>query len=511
VLINPAAPSIVEDVPVDRVGAVDQYSTPTQELYAQALARLYRHWELTGAPFVPNPTVPEYYAACGLPPRSDGVVQCGVLVLSPTHHRDLLLNVYHHHEDQGGNLLGEMRFLSHELLEAGCVSWLDPRFNYPWTVYRALHFPFLLSAPGHPRAAEAITSALHDVYFLHCTGSPDEMRLARDEPPPSGAPRRKQRRGGQAASPDVAISAPVVLFLYARPETTRRVLEAIRLARPPRLLLVGDAPALDAPPELVERIAAARGLIDEIDWDCEVVTDLADQHQGLERRMVSGLNWAFDLVEEAIVLEDDCVPDPTFFRFCTELLDRYRHHSDVLAISGNDFSSDLHARPEHYRCSRYTLVWGWATWRRAWQRHDPAMSDWPRLRDSDWLEWLLGDAHAVAYWRHIFEQTHRGRTSWDYAWTFTCWRHAGLCIHPEVNLVTNVGFGSDATNTRDANSIFANLPTVPAEFPLQHPSELARDVEADELLEAVMYSGNLARLFTRIRRGREIASQRTRS
>jgi hypothetical protein len=404
-----------------------------------------------------------------------------------------------------------MRVLSQELLEAGCVSWLDHRFNYPWTVYRALHFPFLLNSPDHPRAAEAITSALHDVYFLHCTGSPDEMSLARDEPPPKGPPPARRRRVRRSASSDVALSTPVVLFLYARPDTTRQVLGAIRRARPARLLVVGDAPPPDAPTELVQRIAAARSLIDEIDWDCQVVTDLTDQHQGLERRIVSGLGWAFDLVDEAIVLEDDCVPDPTFFRFCTELLDRYRHHhTDVLAISGNDFSSDPRGRPDRYRCSRYPLVWGWATWRRAWRLHDAAMSDWPRLRDSAWLEQLLCDPHAVAYWRHIFEQTYRGQTSWDYAWTFTCWRHAGLSIHPEVNLVTNVGFSSEATNTRVANSVFANLPTVPAEFPLQHPGEIARDAEADELLEDVMYSGNLGRLFTRIRRGHEIASKQRR-
>jgi hypothetical protein len=176
-----------------------------------------------------------------------------------------------------------------------------------------------------------------------------------------------------------------------------------------------------------------------------------------------------------------------------------------MGISGNDFSSDPARRGDRYRYSRYSLTWGWATWRRAWELHDPEMSRWPELRDVGWLEQRLGERHAVAYWTRIFEHTYRTRDTWDYAWKLTCWLRDGLYVHPEVNLVTNLGFGGNATHTRDPRSVFANLPTRPATFPLAHPEKIVIDEQGDRFLEDVMYSGNLVALFNRIRRGRAIA------
>src|SRR5439155_4252044 len=120
VLINPAAPSILDGVPLDRVGAVDEYATPSGEPYRQSLERLYRHWAATGVSFKRNETAADFYAAYGLPERHTSVVQPGVMVLSPRH-RDLLERVYSSYEDRGGDLWGEWRPLSFELLEAGAV------------------------------------------------------------------------------------------------------------------------------------------------------------------------------------------------------------------------------------------------------------------------------------------------------------------------------------------------------------------------------------------------------
>ena len=517
VLINSSAPSIVEGVPVEKVGAVDEYSVPTHALHAEALAKLYHHWECSGVGFVCNPTARSFYAAYGLPARFDAVVQTGVMVLSPAHHRELLLSVYHDYEDQPGLMAGEMRALSYELLDADAVSWIDPRFNFTWSSYRALHFPFLLSHPGHPRVGASINAALRDVYFLHCTGGPTEMALARDQ---ASEPLARDQAGPLAASSESPrtlstkaakvkrgwgrLSTPVVLLLFARPDTTALVLDAVRQARPRQLLVVADGPPGDADAELSSRVTQARKLIETIDWDCEVLTDLAGGHMGLTRRVESGLDWAFEIVEEAIVLEDDCVPDPTFFRFCEELLGRYRHEDRMMGISGNDFSSDPDRHADRYRVSRYPLTWGWATWGRAWRLYDPQMSQWPELRESQWLNGLLQNRHAVSYWTHIFEKTFRERHMWDYAWTLTCWLRGGLYIHPEVNLVTNIGFGPDATHTRGEASAFARLPTRPARFPLAHPGDLVLDEEGDRFLEDVMFGGNLARLFERIRGGRAL-------
>jgi hypothetical protein len=213
----------------------------------------------------------------------------------------------------------------------------------------------------------------------------------------------------------------------------------------------------------------------------------------------------FGRVDEAIVLEDDCIPDPTFFRFCEDLLAHHRGDERVMSISGDNLESGAAPAGRGYRYSRYPLIWGWATWRRAWQLHDPAMSRWPELRDERWLDTIFEDRLAFAYWSHQFQTTYESEGSWDYAWVLSCWLNGGLSVIPDVNLVTNAGFRADATHTRnDDLSPFANLPVRPMSFPVSHPSEVVRDVEADAFLEDVLFSGNLARMFERVRRARRL-------
>ena len=497
VLFNPAAPAITDGVPPGRVGAVDEYATPSREVHRLVLDKLYRHWDAVGEPYVRNVTARDYYAAWGLEPRFDQVVQTGVMVLSPAHHRELLATVYERYDDRGPGLNYEMRPLSWELLDAGVVEWIDPRFNYLWPNYKALHLPYLLNHPSHPDAAEAATRALHDVFGLHFAGSPADLGLARDTPP-AARTRRKP------ATPAVT-RTPVALCVYSRPDLTARVLGAIRAARPQRLLVFADG----AREGEEERCAATRALVEQVDWDCEVETDFAATHLGLRERMHSGLDWVFSRTERAIVLEDDCVADPSFFAFCDELLERYRDDERVMAISGDDFQHAVAAPAASYRFSRYPLIWGWATWRRAWDRHDPGMAAWPAFRDSGRLEALLGDAQATAYWTHLFEQASQGRASWDYAWAFTCFAQGGLTALPTSNLVSNIGFRADATNTSlpdGYRSPFAALPTQPLTFPLRHPQRVERDAATDAFLEDVMFSGNLRRAFSRLRRVNRLAN-----
>lgn len=497
VVINPAAPPIADGLAPDRVGAVDEYATPSTMLYGQALRKLYRHWEATGVSFHRNESAAEFYGAYGLPARHANVVQTGVLVLSPRHHRGLLERVYHDYEGKEGDLWGEWRPLSYELLEADAVEWLDHRFNYPWSVYQALNCPFLLKHPDHPRARAAATAALRDVHFLHFSGTHRDMRLVQQE---RIVPARARRRDTQSGA--TRVETPVALFVYARPETTRKVLDAVREARPSRLLVIGDSPPADRL-DLAEAAASVRRLIAEVDWDCDVLTNYADGHMGLSDRVATGLDWVFDQVAEAIVLEDDCVPDPTFFRFCEDLLARYRGDARVTTISGTTFDFTPDTDGPSYRYSRYPLIWGWATWRRAWRGSTTRIGQWPELRDSRWLETLFDDPHAVAYWSSLFDQTQRGEGSWDYGWTLSSWICDGLAVVPRVNLVTNVGFGAGATNTNgDLLSPYANLPTTPMRFPLAHPERVEADAGADRLLEETVWSGNVRRMFARLRAAR---------
>jgi hypothetical protein len=159
------------------------------------------------------------------------------------------------------------------------------------------------------------------------------------------------------------VNTPIAFFIFNRPDTTARVFEAIRQAQPSKLLVVADGPRSTRPGE-AEKCAATRAIIDQVDWECEVLTNYSDVNLGCRHRVSSGLDWVFEQVEEAIILEDDCLPHPTFFRFCEELLEWYRHDHRIVAISGDNFQNGHQSGEFSYYFSRYVHIWGWATWRR---------------------------------------------------------------------------------------------------------------------------------------------------
>ncbi|NEP76999.1 MAG: glycosyltransferase family 2 protein, partial [Okeania sp. SIO3B3] len=201
------------------------------------------------------------------------------------------------------------------------------------------------------------------------------------------------------------LTIPVVLIIFNRPDTTAKVFEVIRQVKPPQLFVIADAPRLDKSGE-VERCIAARKIIDRVDWQCEVLTNYSEINLGCRERVYSGLNWVFSLVESAIILEDDCVPHLTFFRFCQELLERYRDNNQVMAISGDNFQFGNNTTEHSYYFSRYPHCWGWATWRRAWKNYDNQMQLWSKLRGSKWLENILQNSRAVKYWSQIFQNNY---------------------------------------------------------------------------------------------------------
>ena len=115
------------------------------------------------------------------------------------------------------------------------------------------------------------------------------------------------------------LNTPVAFLIFNRPHTTQRVFAEIAKARPPKLLVVADGPRNDRPGE-AELCAQTRAIIDQVDWDCEVLTHYADKNMGCKKRIASGIDWVFTQVEEAIILEDDCLPEASFFQFCEENL-----------------------------------------------------------------------------------------------------------------------------------------------------------------------------------------------
>lgn len=268
----------------------------------------------------------------------------------------------------------------------------------------------------------------------------------------------------------------------------KKVFAEIAKAIPPKLLVIADGPRADHPDD-AGKCAAARAIIDRVDWDCEVLTNYSDVNMGCKRRVSSGLNWVFNTVEEAIILEDDCLPHPTFFRFCEELLEKYRDDERIAMISGDNFQLERKRTAHSYYFSRYTHIWGWASWRRAWENYDINMKLWPEIRDGDWLQDCLGDKKSARYWAKIFENTYNGKiNSWGYTWIFACWVQGTLTILPNVNLVSNIGFGSEAVHTTEKNEL-AGMETEPMKFPISHPSYILRDSVADFITEKNNLSG----------------------
>lgn len=302
---------------------------------------------------------------------------------------------------------------------------------------------------------------------------------------------------------DSSLTTPIVLMIFNRPFLTQQVFNEIRKAKPQQLLVIADGPRPGREDD-VEKCLAARKIIEGVDWECKVTQNYAGENLGCKRRVASGLDWVFSLVEEAIILEDDCVPHPSFFPFCQELLARYRNDQRIMTISGNNFQDGQRRTADSYYFSRYAHIWGWATWRRAWQCYDVEMSLWPEVRGGQWLFDMLGsirgkvqegqyyfDARGsmktIEYWYNIFDYTYGGRiNTWDYQLIFASWLQHSLHILPNVNLVSNIGFGADATHTTTICK-GANLPVERMTFPLVHPGFMIRDSVADDYTQATLF------------------------
>ncbi|MBI4747008.1 MAG: glycosyltransferase family 2 protein [Acidobacteria bacterium] len=295
--------------------------------------------------------------------------------------------------------------------------------------------------------------------------------------------------------PDLSkLTVPVVLIIFNRPDTTAQVFERIREAAPDQLFVIADGPRSTHPGD-AQTCAATRAIINQVDWDCTVHTRFSDVNLGCHLTIVPGLDWVFDHVTEAIIFEDDCLPHPTFFRFCAEVLERHRHEPQIMTVCGNNFQFGRNVTSDSYYFSRYAHTWGWATWRRAWEKYDLRAQKWKELKDTNWLIDLLGDRYAAQFWGNYFQRMTEKPVTWDYAVTFAAWVHNAVNILPNRTLVSNIGFGDQATTTRETNSAYANLPVFEMAFPLQHPDTITRHVQADDFTEQTIFSRNVGKVF----------------
>jgi hypothetical protein len=291
--------------------------------------------------------------------------------------------------------------------------------------------------------------------------------------------------------PNFKLTTPVAMIIFNRPETTKPVFEAIRKAQPPTLLIIADGARENRPGEQ-ERCEEARALVlNNIDWECDVRTNIAPHNLGCRGRVSSGLDWVFQQVEEAIILEDDCLPHPTFFQYAQEMLERYRHDERVGVISAANFRIKRETEYSYY-FSRIHPITGWASWRRVWKHYDITMSIFPEVRDNGLLAEMLGDDFSVKYWTKIFQSAYDQREStWDYQLTFAVWMQGMIGIIPNANQVTNIGFGAGATHITDAEHPTANVPVEEMLFPMKHPPYMITEKSFEKYVQDYLLNWTL--------------------
>jgi hypothetical protein len=269
-------------------------------------------------------------------------------------------------------------------------------------------------------------------------------------------------------------STPVVFIIFRRPDLAAQVFEAIRQAKPEKLLIIADGPRNETEASLCQQ---TREIVERVDWDCEVLRNYSDVNLGCRKRVSSGIDWAFTQVEEAIILEDDCLPHPDFFRFCSSLLERYRDDQRVWSICGLNCQDGNWRGDGSYYFSRYPDPWGWATWRRAWKNYDVDLSDWSEFSKLDAMNLIFENSTEIELWNHNLNLINEGIEAWDFQWFYCCWKNNGLSIWPNCNLVSNLGFREDGTFCKEEGR-WSNLDTKGIDK-IIHPLFMLRDKEAD--------------------------------
>lgn len=275
------------------------------------------------------------------------------------------------------------------------------------------------------------------------------------------------------------LKTPILFLIFNRPDTTRQVFNEIKKARPEKLYVAADGPRKEKEGEEA-KCQATREIIKQIDWKCDVQTLFREKNLGCKIAVSSALDWFFENVEEGIILEDDCLPVQSFFRFCEELLNYYRNDKRIMGISGDNFQNGQKRSNGTYYFSKYPHIWGWATWKRAWVHYDVEMKNFPIFKEEKRIRGIFDNIIVQAHWLSILQDVYNGNVdTWDYQWYYTVWEQNGLCILPEINLVSNLGFGEEATHTAGKNNKMSDLKTYEIKE-IIHTTSISHNKEADD-------------------------------
>lgn len=282
-----------------------------------------------------------------------------------------------------------------------------------------------------------------------------------------------------------AFSTPILFIIFNRPDTTRQVFEAIRKIKPTKLYIAADGQRLNKAGE-AELCEETRKITENIDWECEVFRKHSDKNLGCKFNMSGAIDWFFENEEEGIILEDDCLPNDSFFNFCQELLEKYRNTDKVKMISGNNFQFGNKYGEASYYFSNFPNIWGWATWRRSWQEYDMDMKSYPEFKKNKEIENIFTDKKIQRFMIGLFDKLYKNEmNTWAGRWVYSIYNSKGVSISPNINLVSNIGFSENATNTK-TDKLLENIKTEKLEM-IVHVKEVAVNKEADENLFYTIY------------------------
>jgi hypothetical protein len=278
------------------------------------------------------------------------------------------------------------------------------------------------------------------------------------------------------------MKVPVLLVVYNRDKTLIKVLDSLKEAGIQKLYIASDGANIEKIGDQL-KVDKVREIIKNLNWDCEIKYLIRDENVGCKLGVSSAIDWFFEFEESGIILEDDCLPNESFWIFCELMLKKYKDNERIMTISGTNSQNGIKRGGGSYYFSNYNHVWGWATWRRAWKNYDGNIEFWQQMKYKDTWKNKFKDKIQRKYWEDIFDQVYSNNgkwDAWDYPWTCCIWNQDGINIMPNDNLVTNIGFGPDATHTKSFSSEFANLPTkVVKKFELKEQEIIEIDEVAD--------------------------------
>jgi hypothetical protein len=271
---------------------------------------------------------------------------------------------------------------------------------------------------------------------------------------------------------------PILLLIFNRPDVTQKVFDRIKLIQPKYLFVAADGPRPDRRDDVVN-CSKTREIIDQVNWECEVKTLFRKENLGCGLAVCSAISWFFEQVEEGIILEDDCLPDISFFPYCSELLDRYKDDKDIYVISGMNRQNGIKRGNGSYYFSNYPITWGWGTWRRAWNKFSYDIPDVDHAYKSGILDHVFQSNNEKKYWRKKMQLVESEKKNiWDYQWRFSIWKNKGIGITPNVNLIVNIGTTNLPTHVFLKDSFREPSIAYTMSFPLVHPKKTL-ELEAD--------------------------------